>query len=468
MDITYNGMYEPSEDILTFTEVPNILKVEEVVLGTNAQVKFFLNDDLRASVTADSQYYITFLGETITNVMDASQASNKRFFIASTAEGTAMSMARALRNCGGIAADFNILNVGKEVHITAKTIGSKWANNPNYLQRNIGGAYMGVAATDGEAYSDLYNSKIDVDVYKGGEYVTSLEKNFYGNECGFDVSPVLSTFSEYGRTVPYGFNIQLIKENGEVEDLGSVSGNTTIGYLANQSDQFMYLGGVQMLINKNRPITLYTYDNVIDYSVVCDSNTFGWDVYVSVKDSGLHEIYSGSSIGTRQDSNISDKTVSVPQSAFTDAYYVDITIGGDTTRFNVIKPLKATEYYQRVEWRNEYGGISFFDFTGARSESDSVDIETYEKNVYDFYSMPYYEKKKIYKNDYDKSVTLTSHLMEENGKYIFNSLMRSKKVWTRINGRMHYIIPTSIDVQEDQNYNNIYTAKLTYKYSALS
>ena len=55
--------------------------------------------------------------------------------------------------------------------------------------------------------------------------------------------------------------------------------------------------------------------------------------------------------------------------------------------------------------------------------------------------------------------------MEEDGKYIFNSLMRSKKVWTTVNGKKYYIIPKSIEVIEDQTYNNIYTAKLTYEYS---
>jgi len=55
--------------------------------------------------------------------------------------------------------------------------------------------------------------------------------------------------------------------------------------------------------------------------------------------------------------------------------------------------------------------------------------------------------------------------MEEDGKCIFNSLMMSKKVWTSVNGKTYYIIPKSIDVVEDQSYNNIYTAKLTYEYS---
>jgi len=290
------------------------------------------------------------------------------------------------------------------------------------------------------------------------------------NECAFDVSPFLSTISQYGYTQPYELALHLIKADGEWQYLGKVSGNTTIGYHANQSDKYKYAQGVQMLLNKGRGengvMKLYTYSNYIPYSVLCGSDTGGWNVTVSVKDSAFNEVYANTTTGHRTSSNyIIDGGVSIPQTAMTNGYYVDITVGVETTRFNIIKPLKATEYYQRVLWRNEYGGISFFDFTGARSESDTVDIETYEKNIFDYHENPDFERKMIYSNDYKKAVSLTSHLMEADGKWIFNSLMRSKKVWTTINGKTYYIIPQSIDVQEDQTYNNIYTAKLTYEYS---
>ena len=482
MNIYYNNIEKDNlPSILTFTEIPNILKVEEDINGTKATLTFTFNDGLRSTVTADSQYYVTFLGETVSNVMEPDKAKNKRFYISGDASGTAMSFARALRNCSGIAADFNIVNNNAQVFVTAKTIGQKWSNVSNYLQRNIPTQYMGVSAQDGNAYSVLFNSKIGIDVYEGSStdltnYVTTLEKNFYGNNCSFDVSPILSTFSEYGETKPYTFDIQLIREDGEWQNLGSVSGSSSIGYHANQSLKYMTASGVQMLLNKNRGLNdtmiLYTYYNTIPYSTLCGLDTSGWSVLISAKDSAFNEIWnSGIITNHRTSSNmIVESTATVPQTAFTNAYYVDVTVGVQTTRFNVIKPLKATEYAQRIQWRNEYGGVSFFDFTGARTESDNVDIETYEKNIFDYHdytaaSGDTFELKKIYSNDYKKTVTLTSHLMESDGRWIFNSLMRSKKVWTEVNGKLYYIIPTSIDVQEDQTYNNIYTAKLTYEYS---
>lgn len=474
MNITYNNLSSPS-NILTFTEIPNILKISENVTGTKCTIQFSMNNGLRQTVSADSQYYITLFGETITNVMSPENAKNKRFYISDDRVSTAMSIARAFRNCGGLNADFDIFGVNGVVEIIAKTIGSK-ITTANYLQRNIPSQYMSVSVQDGSSYSALFNSKIDIDVYDSASantsnYVTTLEKNWYGDECAFDVSPVLSTFSEYGQTKPYTFVINVFMENGEWQNQGAISGNTTVGYHANQSDKYKYAQGVQMLLNKSRgndgTMILYTYNSSIPYSVLCGLNTGGWSVTVSVKDSAFNEIWNSGAITNRRTSSnmIIDGSVTIPQTAFTNGYYVDLTVGTETTRFNIIKPLKATEYYQRILWRNEYGGISFFDFTGARSESDSVDIETYEKNIFDYHNNDEFERKRIYLNDYKKTVTLTSHLMEEDGKWIFNSLMRSKKVWTTVNGKTYYIIPKSIDVAEDQTYNNIYTAKLQYEYS---
>ena len=473
MNITYNNLSSPS-NILTFTEVPNILKISENVTGTKCTIQFMMGNGLRQTVTGDSQYYITLFGETISNVMSPENTNNKRFYISDDAESTAMSIARAFRNCGGLNADFDIFGNGSTVEIIAKTIGKK-ITTANYLQRNIPGDKMSVSVQDGSSTSILFNSKIQVDVYNSNEasvnnFITTLEKNWYGDECAFDMSPVLSTFSEYGQTQPYTFVLNVYRDNGEWQNQGTVSGNTTIGYHANQSDKYKYAQGAQMLLNKNRgtngTMILYTYNNVIPYSVLCGSDTGGWNVKVSVKDSAFNEVYSYASTSRRTSSNmIIDTSETIPQTAMTSGYYVDITIGTQTTRFNIIKPLKATEYYQRILWRNEYGGISFFDFTGSRSESDSVDIETYEKNIFDYHDNNEFERKMIYKNDYKKTVSLTSHLLEEDGKWIFNSLMRSKKVWTTINGKTYYIIPKSIDVQEDQTYNNIYTVKLTYEYS---
>lgn len=473
MNITLNGLSNPSS-LLTFTDVHNILKVSENISGTKANFVFEFLGDLASTVTSDGQYYVTFLGETVSNVMSPSNSNNKRFYI-SDIDTTAANFARALRNCGTLMAEFNIIHSGNQVTLLAKTIGQKWSNVSNYFTTNIPLANLNAQGTDGTSYSSLFGAKVDVDVYSGASYnnsnyVTTLEKNFYGNECAFDVSPVLATFSEYGKTIPYSLALSLITADGEWVELNGVNANTTYGYLANQSDKYKYINNVQMLINTNRDQIRYVYGDTIPFSFLWADGVGGFTVTVEYLDSAYNVIHTAT-VQYRTsgyDSHIVDTSISIPSEYSASTYYVDIIISNMTYRFNVIKPLKAADDYQRVFWRNEYGGVSFFDFTGARSESDGIEVETYEKNIYDYYENQAYERKKIYSQRITKSVKLTSHLMAEDGRWEFNSLMRSKQLWTVINGKTHYIIPKSVEVSEDQNYDNIFTASLTYEYSDLS
>lgn len=473
MNITLNGLNNPSS-LLTFTDVPNILKVSENVSGSKARFIFEFTGNLQSTVTADNQYYVTFLGETVSNVISPANSNNKRFYI-SDVDTTAANFARALRNCGTIAAEFNVIQQGNMVVLLAKTIGQKWSNISNYIDYNIPVQYINAQGTDGTSYSSLFGAKVGVDVYSGSSvdlnnYVTTLEKNFYGNECAFDVSPVLSTFAQYGQTIPFTLGLSLIASNGEWTELNGVTGNTTYGYLANQSDKYKYINGVQMLINTNRDQVRYVYGNTIPFSFLWGDDVGGFTVTIEYLDSAYNVIHTATTQyrTSGYDSHIVDTSISIPSQYSAATYYVNIIIGNTTYQFNVIKPLKAADGYQRVYWRNEYGGISFFDFTGARSESDGIEIETYEKSIYDYYENPAYERKKIYSQSITKSVKLTSHLMEEDGRWEFNSMMRSKLLWTTINDKTHYIIPKSIEVQEDSTYDNIYTGTLQYEYSDLS
>lgn len=471
MNITFNGEQAPN-GMVTLTEVPNVLRIQEAQDGDKATITLAFEGNLQSTVTANSQYSITLFGDTITNVINPQQNINKNFYISSDEDSTAMNVARALRNCASVQAEWNVLHNGPDVRLIAKTIGSKWSSN-DFFTTNIPNDKLTITYTQGTSTSTLYNSKIDVDVFLGNSsdannYVTTLEKNFYGDECNFNMSPLLATISQYGCSLPYTMEMQLIKDNGEWQYLGSISANTVIGYECNMSNKLLNSNNIiQILENRfrnNEEITFYTYSNKVDYSIL--RGTEGWSTFLSLKNSANQEIWSYNYTNRNFGSNLLlDRTYTFPESAFTQAFYVDITEGADTIRYEVIKPLKMTEGNQRVYWRNEYGAIQFFDFTAERTEQDSSDISTYEKNVFDYHDTDAFELKKIYKNDYEKTVTLTSHLMKKSGKYVFNSLMKSKKVWTIINNKTFYIIPKSIEINEHESQNDIYTAKLQYIYS---
>ena len=63
------------------------------------------------------------------------------------------------------------------------------------------------------------------------------------------------------------------------------------------------------------------------------------------------------------------------------------------------------------------------------------------------------------------SIKLKSHIMERDGRWVFNSLERSKRLWVDENGIKRYIIPNSVEVTEEADYNGLYTATLKYQYS---
>lgn len=470
MNITYNGL-SSSNRLLTFSEVPNILKLNQNIGGFKCIYNFIVNESYTPYVSNDGQYYITFLDETITNVMNPKNAINKKFYIAPDATSTAASIAQALRCCPSIMAQFNIDHNENEVELQAKTYGKKYVSES--ISTNISASFINRYGTEGSASpADIYMSKVLVDVFEENKYITTLEKTFYGNECAFDVSPVLSTFTEFGSTNEYRFKINTISQEGIYTTRGTVSGVTAYGYEANQSDRYKILNGNMLLLNTNRNQLRYVYGNRIDYSLLITGSSAS--VSYVIKNAAKSQIYSDTvTVSAGSNGLITDTYFTIPSNVYTLASWVEITVGSVTAKFKVIKPLKATEYYQRVYWRNEYGGIEFFDFTGSKRESDSVDIETYEKNIFDMYENSEYEIKKIYSNDYKKQVKLTSHLLEAEGRYFANSLMRSKSVWTIINKdtlseKKHFIIPKAIDVQEDGTYNNIYTVSLTYEYSQLS
>lgn len=475
--ITYNNLGSPT-NIVTFTDVPNILKVEDSDGGSYATFNFTINSSLKGVTTADGQWYITFLGETISNVLDPDNAVNKNFYISSNNTSTAASMVKAFRNCPGIIANFNVELVDSGgvtgVKLTAKGVGTIWTNMTNYLDTNIENTYMTMNGTDGSASSSLNGALIDVDVYSNDNYITTLEKNWYGGEASFNMSPVLTTISEYGRVVPYNFKISSIK-NGEYALLGTVNSNyTTPGYMVNQGSKFLVLSGLQVAQNYSRGASrefdnntiLYVYKPVIDISVYA-GNSGGFTQKIEFLDSAFNIIGSSTTQRSIQSYSLIDLQINLNVSGnayFPLAFYVDVTLGALKVRYNVIKPLKSTEYSQRILWRNSYGGISFFDFTGQRSETRDVDISTYQKNIFDYYTDPMNELEKVYDNEVKYTVTLKSHLFEHDGKYIFNDLIQSGEVWTEINGQNYGIIIDSVSVDETDR-NDIYEATVKYHYS---
>lgn len=476
--ITYNGLYQYG-NLITFTDIPNILKVSDTSGGTYATLYIVLSPSLASETTYDGQWHITFMGETVTNTVSPNNAINKNFYISESAVSTAVSLARAFRNCSTVAAYFNIENTtynGNDcVMLKAKAIGPVWAETPNYFETNILPAYITTTGVDGTTDSSLYGAKIDVDVYQNDNYVTTLEKSFYNGEAAFNLSPVLTTFAKYGWAMPYTLKVSSIV-NGEYSLLYNIPTNyISVGYMVNQGAKYLN-NAVDVNIANNlsrgesrefvNNTILYIYQPKMAFSFYAPNNVNMMSIHIGYLNSAYEQIYFESSYWLKMGNNtLYDFTVNLNEEKLREAFYIDIySREFGTLRFNVIKPIKATEYCQRVYWRNSYGGISFFDFTGQKTEIRDVEVSTYEKNIFDYYTDDMNELEKVYDNTVKYTVTLKSHLIENDGKYVFNDLLQSSKVWTTINNQNYAIIVDSISVDEVDN-NNIYEATLKYHYS---
>lgn len=482
MNITYNNLNSPS-NLITFSDVPNILSIEDTDSGTYATLSMAFNNPIggtwQGATSADTQWWISFYGETISNVIDPANAVNKNFYISSSMTDTAQSICRAFNNCPSITAKFNVYidrtqpSYPNVVSFKAREIGEIKPFLTSTISYADGlSSYMSYHGINGTSSSALYNSKIDVDVYNADGYVTTLEKNYYGNECSFDMTPVLATLSEAGKTNSYDLYITSIGSSGNVTTLGSVTGNnTTVGYMVNQGEKYISATtGITIAQNIKRGKTKSSYNNTILY---CTNEMFPLSVYtlktgtisytISYKDSAFQEISSSAlthSIISTNKLQILGVIVNIPSECF----YVDVIVDGKTIRYNVIKPANASYGKQRIYWTNSYGGTSFFDFTGEKTINNESEIMTYNKNQLDYYNQDVKEKEKVYDTTIKTTYTVKTHLIEEDGKWTLYDLLQSPNAYTTINGETYSIIIEKVQLSEVNN-QNIYEGTVTFHIS---
>ena len=471
MNIRYNNE-SPASDMVTFTDVPNILTFDDNnQMGQEAYIELSFIGNLYSATTSEGQWEIVIMGETITSTLEVSKSVNKNFYVAQNQVSTAAYVARALRNCPTINASFTVEHTSYKVTLRTRT---PMAVNL-VVSSNIPSGFLVINSYNGVSPSVYEGATIGVDVYSDGRYITTLEKKMYNGETAFDVSPVITTLAQVGRTVPYDFVMHSLN-NGEYSLLSNNVGTNyvSVGYMVNQGLKFIPLNGIDLAANVGRGsdkgvtnrTVLYVYDNTIPFSLYFH-NTAGMTYTVKYLDSAFNVLHEDELSWRNPDSSqkLKDFEITMNGGYFSRTFYVDIIIGSIHLRYNVIKPLKATEYSQRICWRNSYGGISFFDFTGQRSETRNFETSTYDTNIFGFYNSSKNELKKIYDVDVDYVVTLKSHLMEHDAKYLFNDMIQSSELWTIINGETYSIILDDVSVEEQQN-NNIYEATVKYRYSA--
>lgn len=466
MNIKYNNIdKEQAHELVTFSDVPAILEVSDTTGGTNAVLQLTVGTGWSAS--SNNQWWLTFQGNTISNVTDPKNAVNKNFYI-SDRHSTAVSIANALRNCPTVVASFLVYVDDYDVICKAREIGAI-----DLSTTMPSGMPVTTATTAGTATSTLVNSKITVDVYSNDEYVTSLEKNYQSEKCRFDMTPVLATMSKYGETIPYSFEISALNESGTSTSLGSVTGNSvSVGYMVNQGDKFLTVND-NIFIAQNvtrgklrdayNSSLLYVYDDTIPISFYTTS-TGNITVTTTYRNSAYGAITSSTETKTIVGDSLLH-TITIDLDIPNDCFYVDIQLNNlQKLRYDVIRPMKTSYGCQRVYWINSYGGTSFFDFVGQKTIENTSETVTYNKNNLDYYTAEINEKELVYNVDTKSTYTVKSHLIAEDGKWQLYDLLQSPRAWTNINGQDYVVIIESISAAE-QNNQQIYECSVKFRIS---
>lgn len=497
MKITLNGLENPN-NIITFTNCPTILTVSDTWTGTRA--RSVIEVASLSSVKTPEEYTISVGDYIIRGTGDLTKSVGNRFYLTSSNTLAnrvlvARKIVDAISSLGGITMSYRVWqdsnSIGQLIpRVIVEAIGVGIDNVGIHINDPMPSGIVTIDSTMG-SISSIFNgsitNKIHVDIYKNnipenringttwtrGSFIAQLEKTVWGGSVSFDLSEIFNTESEIGILSEYEMIIYS-EVDGNITALGDLKNiYATPGYFVNQGGAFIpKFTGCYLAQNVSRGDSIGSINNSILY-IYYNSIVFSLYADISMGTVACTIDYlnnSQASLGTETQNifcgnNLNTFTLSLNQFFLQQSSYVDLTIPNiGKLRYTVIKPIHATDETQRIYWTNSYGGTSFFDFTGTRTEERKTDIETYQRSLYDYYNSDRQELKRIYSKEVKITVTLTTHNIQKDGTWQLFDLQNSYNTWTTVNGKEYAIHITDIQVDET-DVAGIYTAQIEYEYS---
>ena len=489
-----------AKNTVSFTRLPNILKIKENNNGTPASATITISDLSR--VTSTKEYTLIINGVKLISTLSLVNAGGNKFYLSnSNSDKTivAYKLVETLRGLSTLPLNYDITLATASDGTLSPVITIMAKNNGMQFNLNIEGTLIDnniatVSFTSGTSSSNLLKgiiNKVLVEVYQVdnpstqdkignttyqmGTYLTTLTKEAFGEEVSFDLSPLFSAITDYDTLSEVNLYIYIMNDNtltlaGIMKDI-----YFTTGYMVNQGVNYLPVPSTQLAQNVYRGTNKSTINNTILYVY---QPTIQFTLYVpfatpAAKTINLKVYYINSAnipIKTTTTSyyivkSMTSPVINLDQELFNRSFYIDVEIPDvGKLRYNVIKPLKATDEIQRVYWTNSYGGISFFDFTGTRTETRKTKVDYYQQNLFDYYDKDSAQLNKVYNKDVSITVSLSTHSIEKDGTWQFFDLQNSSNAWTYVNGKKYFITITDLKITESQ-VNDIYTATVEYEYS---
>lgn len=489
-NIRLNGQSNVN-NVTCFSYAPTILEVSSSASGS--YTIWQINVGQVSSIS--SNMYVKVNNVILDMVTNIKEAKGYRFYMTpsptmSQRKLMANSLMDALRRIPEIAAGYDVYmpysGSEKQLQIImkSKTYGN---NTPLEITTNI--SALSMSHTDGSAQTELKDGDLKVDIYKmspaqkynnpspsTGSYITTLSKHTANDsKVKFDLGSVFASLTDEGEVAQFG--VYIYQTTGinltEIADYKAVY--NVNGYLINQGGEFIpRFDNAKVALNAMRGANrdylnntiLYVYENNIPLSLYVGNGVNSINYKIKYIGSDNVEILS-----VNQTANVSNAlnhiTINLSDNYLTQSKYIDIEFTSfdlGTLRFNVIKPVRATDECQRVYWYNSWGGVSFFDFTGNRTEERKVKTTTYQDSVLDYYDNDTNERDYIYDKQNDITVKLTTHNIHKDGQWHLFDLQQSRTAWTYVNGEKYRIIVEDVTINTT-SVTDIYTATVQYQYS---
>lgn len=476
------------DNVTCFSYAPTILDITTSSNGTNTI--YNLSFGTMSGFDTVTEYYIDINGTRLTRTDDISQESGYTFYMDNTNLGTLKSrmiysLANAIKNVAEVISSYKVYIDNNVIKLKTYEKG-----NPAQLTITHNLPILTMTFSMGTSSSEFTEGSINIDIFKHRqptkyngtpnddlEYLTTLSKHTSNDsEVRFDLSPILASETENGNVSQFGLRIYSTTENALTEIASYNSLYNINGYLINQGGEFIQrITNAKLAMNVSRGqqrtytnnTILYIYDKEIYFSLFTPTETNIITYNVKYIGSDNTELISVQETATTPNP-LSDIKINLSTTYLAKAKYIDIEFTSPsslgTLRFNVIKPIKATDENQRVFWRNSYGGLSFFDFTGNRTEKRKITTTTYTDSILNYYNHKINEKNLIFDKQNEITVNLTTHNILKDTQWLLFDLQQSRDTWIYLNGEKYRILVSDLTITET-NVTDIYTATIEYTYS---
>lgn len=464
-------------NIVCFSENPNILSITNDENGTKAGLEISFGNT--AGIDLNTEYTLIINGQVLKSTTDEAKCVGNRFLLLTNntiqaRRQMAFYLTRAIRNLNSISSTYTVYqSVGvngdysTNVIIEANGIGKQY----NLEVSGDMTDYLNITNTKGTDDSVL-NGDINIEVLQiepeqrlgtttnvDGVYKTTLSKKYIsGHTTYFDLTPLFSIFAEEGTLKQLKLNIY-----NDAFLLGQFDKiYVCYGYMSDANQPFIdNINTIIPAFNTDDDHINYIYDTNIELSVFSPLSQI--NILITYKDSA-GDISGTETFVHTNASNLTDININLNTIIFNNSYTVEININNQVYTYKIIKPIAMAnpEDYERVYWRNCYGGVSFFDFTANRAVNRSTNTETYKSQIFHYYDGQV-NNEHIYEKTVTEQVSLLSHNIEYEAVKPLLEAQKSRYVWVYKNGIKNYVNLTNLTVNET-NSKDIYQAQITYQY----